>query len=68
MNKGEKVYFCLRDRKDKSKFVDLNIIMFVAFHEMAHIMTLSTGHTEEFWTNFKFISKKMQLKLVFINM
>ena len=57
MNKGEKVYFCLRDKKDKSKFVDLNIIMFVAFHEMAHIMTLSTGHTEEFWTNFKFILK-----------
>ena len=57
MNKGEKIYFCLRDKVNKSKLVNLNVIMFVAFHEMAHIMTLSTGHTEEFWTNFKFILK-----------
>lgn len=57
MNKGEKIYFCLRDRKDKSKLVDPNIIMFVAFHEMAHVMSLSVGHTDEFWNNFKFILK-----------
>ena len=29
--------------------------MFVAIHEIAHIMTLSVGHTEEFWNNFKFL-------------
>jgi predicted metal-dependent hydrolase len=29
--------------------------MFVAIHEIAHIMTLSVGHTEEFWQNFKFL-------------
>ena len=57
MNKGEKIYFCLRDKNNKSKLVNLNVVMFVAFHEMAHIMTLSTGHTEEFWNNFKFILK-----------
>ena len=57
MNKGEKIYFCLRDKKNKESLVNLNVIMFVAFHEMAHIMTLSTGHTEEFWNNFKFILK-----------
>ena len=57
MNKGEKIYFCLRDKVNKSKFVNLNVVMFVAFHEMAHVMSLSTGHTEEFWDNFKFILK-----------
>ena len=31
--------------------------MFVAFHEMAHVMSLSVGHTDEFWNNFKFILK-----------
>ena len=29
--------------------------MFVALHEITHIMTKSIGHTEEFWRNFKFI-------------
>ena len=29
--------------------------MFVAIHELAHVMTLSTGHTDEFWKNFQFL-------------
>mgnify|MGYP007000038294 len=29
--------------------------MFVAIHEMSHVATKSIGHTEEFWTNFKFL-------------
>ena len=57
LNKGEKLYFCLRDKKDKTKFININVIMFVAFHEMAHVMSMSTGHTSEFWSNFKFILK-----------
>ena len=32
--------------------------MFVALHELAHIMTKSIGHTEEFWENFKFLLKE----------
>ena len=32
--------------------VDLNTMMFVAIHEMGHIMSKSYGHTEEFWDNF----------------
>ena len=55
INKGEKIVFCLRSRDDKQKLIDLNTIMFVAVHELAHVMTLSTGHTEEFWKNFKFL-------------
>ena len=31
--------------------------MFVAIHELAHVMTKSVGHTEEFWTNMKFLLK-----------
>ena len=55
INKGEKIVFCLRSRDSKQKLIDLNTIMFVAIHELAHVMTLSTGHTEEFWKNFKFL-------------
>jgi len=57
LNKGEKIYFCLRDKNDTTKLMNINVIMFVAFHEMAHVMSMSTGHTSEFWSNFKFILK-----------
>ena len=55
INKGEKIVFCLRSRDEQEKLIDLNTIMFVALHEITHIMTKSIGHTEEFWRNFKFI-------------
>ena len=29
--------------------------MFVVLHELAHVCTESTGHTKEFWDNFKWI-------------
>ena len=57
-NKGEKIVLCLRDKTDPPSypFVDMNTVMFVVLHEMAHLMTaeLSTGkHTPEFWANFR---------------
>lgn len=55
INKGEKVVFCLRSKDDKNKLVDLNTMMFVALHELAHIGTESIGHTPEFWDNFRWI-------------
>ena len=58
VNKGEKIVFCLRSRDEKQKLVNENVMMFVALHELAHIMTKSVGHTEEFWNNFKYLLKK----------
>jgi hypothetical protein len=55
VNKGQKIVFCLRDKGADEKLVDDNIIMFVALHELAHIMTVSVGHTEEFWENFRIL-------------
>jgi hypothetical protein len=57
-NKGEKIVICLRDKNDPPAypFVDMNTVMFVVLHEMAHLMTaeLSSGkHTPEFWANFR---------------
>lgn len=54
-NKGEKIAFCLEKHKGKSKLIDLNTLTFVAIHEMAHVMSKSEGHNQEFWTNFKFL-------------
>ena len=57
INKGEKMVFCLRSRDEKNDLIDLNTIMFVAIHELAHTMTKSIGHTEEFWNNFRILLK-----------
>jgi WLM domain len=54
-NKGEKIVVCLRDKTKPPSYplVDKNTVMFVMLHEMAHLMTETIGHTQEFWTNFK---------------
>ncbi len=55
INKGEKIVFCLRSKDDSQKLVDINTMMFVAIHELAHIMTKEIGHTKNFWDNMKFL-------------
>lgn len=52
VNKGEQIVLCLRNN---DKLMDLNTMMFVVLHEMAHLSSVSIGHTDEFWTNFKWI-------------
>lgn len=54
-NKGEKVAFCLNKNKNGTKLIDINTLTFVALHELSHIMSVSIGHNDEFWKNFKFI-------------
>ena len=58
INKGEKLIFCLRSGEDENQLHDINLIMFVALHELAHIMSVSTGHNKEFYDNFTFILNK----------
>lgn len=57
INKGEKIVFCIRSRKT-DKIIEMNTLMFVAIHELAHVMTKSIGHTDEFWNNMKYLLKK----------
>ena len=33
-------------------------MMFVAIHELAHLMSKSIGHTAEFWDNMRFLLEK----------
>jgi len=58
INKGDKIVFCLRAKDGSDKLVDLNTMMFVAIHELAHLMTKSIGHTTEFWDNMRFLLKE----------
>ena len=54
-NKGEKIAFCLNTTKEGNKLIDIETLTFVALHELSHVMTLSVGHKQEFWENFKFL-------------
>ena len=60
VNKGEKVFMCLRQRNEKEELVNENIITFVALHEMAHIGTVDIGHTPLFWNNFGWLLKRAE--------
>ena len=60
VNKGEKIIFCIRRKKDgpkqqKFEIIDPNTLMFVAIHELAHVMTKSIGHGDDFWNNMRFL-------------
>ena len=54
-NKGEKIAFCLNKKKANNELIDINTLTFVALHELSHIMTVSIGHKQDFWNNFKFV-------------
>ena len=57
VNKGEELSLCIRE-KGSDKFIDDNTIIFVAIHELSHIMTPETGHTPLFWDNMKYLLEK----------
>ena len=64
INKGEKIIFCIRSKKNPLELVKLNVLMYVAVHELAHLMTKEIGHPPIFWTNFKKLLKEaIKLKL-----
>lgn len=53
INKGQKIVFCLRSQD--GTLTDLNTMMFVALHELAHVGSAAVGHTPEFWANFAWL-------------
>ena len=64
INKGEKTVYCMRSRDDKNELVQINTMMFVALHELAHTMSKSIGHTKEFWDNFRILLRNaIKLKI-----
>lgn len=54
-NKGEKIAFCLTTQKNNNDLIDIETLTFVGIHELAHVASVSVGHKEEFWENFKFL-------------
>lgn len=61
VNKGEAVHLCLRQReKNDETLVSENVMMFVSIHEMAHMLTKSIGHGDDFWNNFAWLLKEAE--------
>lgn len=54
VNKGEKIVFCLRS-KTLDSIHDMNTLMYVVIHEMAHVGCPEYGHTNLFKKIFKFL-------------
>lgn len=55
VNKGEKVFMCIRERDESDRLIDENTLFYVALHELAHVITHSVGHQSDFWSNFRFL-------------
>lgn len=56
VNKGEKIILCIR--QTNKSFVEKNVVLYVAIHELGHLMTIEIGHTDTFWFNFKLLLKE----------
>lgn len=54
LNKSTEIRLCIRDAQ--GNFEDINTSMFVILHELAHVMSVSYGHGEEFKNNFSYIT------------
>jgi hypothetical protein len=59
VNKGDQLVFCMRSRNHKTNGEkhDLNLMMYVVLHEIAHIACPEYGHTDKFKELFQYITK-----------
>lgn len=55
VDKGNDIFVCIREKNNGPLINDMNNLMYVMLHELAHVMTISVGHTDEFWENYKFL-------------
>lgn len=56
VSKGEQLVFCIRSKKEKDKIHQLNLIMYVTLHELAHIACPEYGHGDLFKKIFAFLA------------
>jgi len=57
VNKGEEIALCLKSKKTGSMH-DINLMMYVTIHEMAHIACPEIGHGDLFKKIFKFLCEQ----------
>jgi len=54
----EVITLCLKDPTNGGKYYDMNTIMYVALHELAHVICESSGHGEEFKKKFSMLLRQ----------
>jgi len=54
----QKVYLCLYD--ERNEYYPMNMLMYVALHELAHCLCKEIGHTESFFEIFRKLLKKAE--------
>ena len=57
VNKGEELSFCLKSKKS-GELHDINLLMYVAIHEMAHVACPEIGHGELFKKIFRKLAEE----------
>ncbi len=57
VNKGDEIVFCLRSRTTNGSLHDINLVMYVALHEISHIACPEQDHTPLFKQIFNFICR-----------
>lgn len=59
INKGARIKICLRDKTKHRRIYDMDTLMFVTVHELAHVAcderVFGDSHTEKFWDIFRFL-------------
>lgn len=59
IDKGQRMELCIdhRDGKLDPQIHDINTLVFVVFHELSHLASITYNHTPEFLRNFQYILK-----------
>ena len=61
INKGEEIVMCIRDKNNPNIVHDINELMYVAIHEIGHVMCPENGHTPLFWEiNTKLLDEALE--------
>lgn len=63
VNKGDSIHLCLRQKNEnKEPLVNENVMVFVALHEMGHVITSPAfkSHGPEFWNNFGWLLQEAE--------
>lgn len=58
VNKGEQIVFCLRSKRHPDAMHNLNLVMYVAIHEISHVACPEYGHTDLFKKIFAYFTKE----------
>jgi len=67
LNKGSIIAFCLREKGSNNYIHDIDTLIFVAIHELAHMAIDEDGHPPKFWTMFKWLLMEAEMGKIYFS-